>query len=272
MHGTSLLRPIWYPDWSADVCAVVASGESVKAIDLRVLKDRCKVLVVNNNYQLAPWADALYAADKGWWEQYRDALRFAGLKITHDSNFAAHHNLHRVELLEEEPSKSVISVDRPGHLARGGHSGFQAINLATQFGSRRQIWIGFDLHGEHWHGKHEGRLRNARPHTLARWAESLDAQAPVLAGLGVEVVNCSAVSVLAAYRKMNLDNALAHFGVILNGRPDEEAVNFDAAETYLRLARVAHALGNTAEFIAARKLVMVALRVEDVAPARRGGS
>ncbi len=202
----------WFPDWSGQVAAVVASGESVSQELVDRLKGRCRVLVVNNNYQLAPWADVLYACDGRWWDRYRDALEFAGLKVTQDANAAKVHKLHRVQLIEEEPEDSRISVETKGIIARGGHGGFQAINLAVQFGASRLLLVGFDLCGDHWHGKHE-RLSNPRPITLEKWVKTLDRQASVFQELGVEVVNCSDRSALTAYRKMSVEQALQQFGV-----------------------------------------------------------
>lgn len=216
MHGTlpagDAVAPAWFPDWSGDVCAIVAGGESVSRDAVDRLKGRCRVLVINNGYQLAPWADALYACDGRWWAKYPDAGQFAGLKITQDSNAAKTHNLHHVELIEENWKESRITAERKGLIARGGHSGFQAVNIAVQFGATRHLWFGFDFRGDHWHGRHE-ELMNPRPASLVTWAGILDRQSPILAALGVEVVNCSERSLLTAYRKMTVDEALQHFGV-----------------------------------------------------------
>lgn len=204
--------PAWFPDWSGEVCAIIASGQTVSQCDVDLLRGRCKVIVVNNNYQLAPWADALYAADGKWWNEYPDAVNFAGLKITRDHNICSYYGLHEIELIEEaDASKSIFSVTTKGVLARGGNSGFQAINLAIQFGAKRHIWIGFDFYGEHWHGKHPAKLANPRINTLARWARTLDNQVQVLAELGVSVINCSPNSVLKSYPKMDVASALDSF-------------------------------------------------------------
>lgn len=208
MHGT--IAPGWFLDWRGEVCAIVASGESVSQEIVEQVRGRCRVIVVNNNFQIAPWADVLYACDGKWWSKYPDALRFPGLKVTQDANAAKVHKLNLVRLLDEKPEQSRISVTEKGILARGGNGGFQAINLAVQFGAMKQIWLGVDFCGDHWHGKHEG-LSNPREGSLKRWAVTLDAQAPILTSLGVEVVNCSEVSILKNYRKMSVADALDLF-------------------------------------------------------------
>lgn len=45
-----------------------------------------------------------------------------------------------------------------------------------------------------------------------------------------------------------------------------EPVDFDAAARFLQTAREAHEAGNDARFIAARKLVLVALGIDDAPP------
>lgn len=212
--ATKTSPPGWFPDWSSDVCAIVASGPSVTREDVETLKDRCRVAVVNNNHQLAPWADLLYAADGKWWGHYKAASCFDGLKVTSDAAAATAHRLHHVVLLGDiDTDHDRIDVARPGWIARGGNSAFQLVNIVTQLGVKKQIWIGFDFLGSHWHDNHPDPLKNPRPHTLEKWCKRLDAQAPILSGLGVEVINASAQSALSAYRKMPLADALAHFGV-----------------------------------------------------------
>ena len=59
---------------------------------------------------------------------------------------------------------------------------------------------GFDMHGGHWYPDHA--RRNPTDDMLAKWREQLDADAPVYAAMGVEVVNASPTSSLSAYRKV----------------------------------------------------------------------
>lgn len=66
-------------------------------------------------------------------------------------------------------------------VGRGGHSGSHAIHLARDFGSRRVVLVGFDL-------------------------GLLDADAGKFAG--IEIVNASPSSMLRAYPKMGLMEAL----------------------------------------------------------------
>lgn len=100
-------------------------------------------------------------------------------------------------------------VFTPGRTGWGGNSGFHALNLAVQFGARDIVLIGYDMTGDHWHGRHGGRLRNPDSANLANWRAKLDGVAPQLRALGVRVVNASRRSTLKAYPKRSLAEALA---------------------------------------------------------------
>jgi hypothetical protein len=107
--------------------------------------------------------------------------------------------------------RDAILTDAPGVIGGGGNSGFQAINLAVQFGAARIVLVGFDMtlaHGAHWHGRHPARLNNPTMVTTAKWRERLDAVAPAFAALGIEVLNASPISALTAYRKVSIEEAL----------------------------------------------------------------
>jgi hypothetical protein len=104
-----------------------------------------------------------------------------------------------------------LMVNRFGAIGFGGNSGFQAINLAVQFGCAKIVLVGFDMHdrdGLHWHGEHDGGLNNPTGKSLARWRAALDAQAETLRRLGVTVLNASQGSALTAFPKVPLDEAL----------------------------------------------------------------
>lgn len=166
-------------------------------------------MVVNRSYELAPWADILYGGDQNFWEQYPKAFGFVGLKVTSNEKVAARHNIHHVEYLREtDPNAHKMVFDRTGLVAHGGNTGFKAVNLSAQFKPRAMMLIGFDMIGKHWHEDHAQPLKNPRPQTMEKWRERLDAQAASLRDQGMEVVNCSEISLLASYRKMSVQAAL----------------------------------------------------------------
>jgi hypothetical protein len=206
-----LARPAWWPDWRGETCVIVASGPSAKDADLDRARGRARVVAVNDSWRLAPWADALYAADFAWWRHNRGCPTFGGLKLAGDARAAG-----------EDWGVQAVTVrkadDRPwfddlGSVGRGGgNSGFQALNLMAQVGCSPIILVGFDMtldHGVHWHGKHPKALSNPTAERAKAWRRCTDAAAPAFAQRGVRVLNASAISALTAYLKIDLSEALA---------------------------------------------------------------
>lgn len=113
--------------------------------------------------------------------------------------------------MKVEKSQDKLLVGMFGTLGWGGNSGFHALNLAVQFGAKWIALVGYDMRcdrGLHWHGKHIPGLNNPTPQNVERWRRVTDEAAPMLAALGVTVVNCSPISALTAYPKMSLKEAL----------------------------------------------------------------
>lgn len=203
------MRPKWWPDWTGETVVLVAGGPSAADAPLEAVRGRTRAIVVNEGYRLAPWADALYAADWGWWHARRGLPEFAGMKMTEHKRAAEEWGLRRVEVLKQDDR---ISFE-PGVIGSGGNSGFQALNLAVQWGARRIILVGYDAtldHGVHWHGRHGEGLRNPTVNLVRRWRRALDGAAKVLRERGIEVINASPISALENYPKMSLEAALGH--------------------------------------------------------------
>lgn len=199
----------WFPDWRGRACVVVGSGPSAGGLDLGQAEGRAEILCVNESWRLAPFARVLYACDGAWWRVRGGVPDFGGLRVTGDERAARTYGLQRVRI---ETANDRLQLRRAGVIGYGGNSGFQALNLALQFGASRIILAGFDMtlaDGVHWHGAHGGGLRNPSAQSLARWARVLDAQAPLLQRLGVTVLNVSPVSALTAFPKVSLEDALA---------------------------------------------------------------
>lgn len=135
---------------------------------------------------------------------------FGGLKVTQDAEAAQQFGLRRVTLDDIKPRH--LTFDRFGKIGSGGNSGFQAVNLVAQTGAAKIVLIGFDMslaQGVHWHGRHPPGMNNPSGISLASWRDGLDAAAPKLAALGIEVLNVSDQSALTAYPKVTLKDALA---------------------------------------------------------------
>jgi hypothetical protein len=204
--------PDWFPDWRGATCIIVGSGPSAADAPLAPGSHRC--IAINNSWRLVPWADALYATDYAWWEREAGVPEFGGLKISQDCRLKDR-PAWGIRTVTVWTSQDQLLITTPGEIGWGGNSGFAAINLAVQFGAKRIVLVGFDMRidrGMHWHGKHGPGLNNPSQDSVRRWRRVIDEQAPILAALGVEMVNASPISALTAYPKMDLREALAANG------------------------------------------------------------
>lgn len=189
---------LWTPPagWRDRTVAVMASGPSMnqRAADA-VRAAGLPAIVVNNTFRLAPWADILYAADPEWWHLTPDARAFSGVKVS----------ISPVSGTQRVEGSGVDGIDlHPGYVRTGNNSGYQALQLALQAGARRILLLGYDMTGTHWHGPHIAGLRNTTDETFRRWIAHYSSAAPMIAALGVEVVNCSLQSALTCFRKADL--------------------------------------------------------------------
>ena len=161
----------------------IASGTSLTKEDVNYCQGKASVYVVNNCYQIAPWADVLYACDEEWWDHYKP--EFAGAKWTLNENASKKYNLNYIEHDAE-----ALFCDKE-RIATGNNGGFQALNLAFIHGFRRILLLGYDFQnsGQHWHGRHKGRLHKSPD--MRRWIRHMENAYPLMQNAGLEVINCS---------------------------------------------------------------------------------
>lgn len=203
-------KPDWWPDWEGQICAIIASGPTAKKAPIERLKGKAKVIVINESYQLCPWADVLYGCDAAWWRMRCGVAGFNGMKISQDQDACAMYK--EIRKVNVDKHSNDLMIGTIGNLGAGGNSGFQSLNLAVQFGVYKILLIGFDMRvdlGEHWHPRHQMPLSNPHPNdNLPRWRKAIDGAAETLKILGIKVINCSSISMLQAYPKMTVEEAL----------------------------------------------------------------
>jgi hypothetical protein len=202
----------WWQDWRGECAAIVACGPSAKTAPVELLRDRIHVIAINASFRLVPWAEILYCCDLAFWRNYKDAVKFAGLKLSHDQTACREYRLHHIAI--EQVGGNELLVERPSYVGAGGNSAFQALNLAVQFGATGIMMIGVDCtleHGDHWHGRHPMPMCNPAQSNVDRWIIAFEGAAPRLRALDVDVVNCSPVSKLTQYPKVTIAEALARW-------------------------------------------------------------
>lgn len=157
--------------WPGQMVACVAGGPSLLDSDLAALQlEQIPTIAVNNAWQRVPWADVLYAADRDWWQwQAQEGVT--------DEQLPPH--LFGMDPLAVEYRPKLVCLKRgaddglcrsPDALASGGHSGYQAINLACHLIDWHGtiLLLGYDMqpgpNGQHhWHVDHpNGRHVNYR--------------------------------------------------------------------------------------------------------------
>lgn len=200
-----------WPDWSGKPAVVIGTGPSA-AIELEVARGRATVFAVKSTWRLAAWADALYACDRSWWIANDGVPDFRGLKFSPSPIVCSvYSDVTKVRL----KARAAILTDEVGTIgcglrSGGGHSGFQAINLAVQFGAKRILLVGFDMtlaNGAHWTDDYRG-VAPPDANRVESWRVAMDGCAAQFRDLGIEVVNCATASALTAYPKVPLNEAL----------------------------------------------------------------
>lgn len=196
----------------------MASGQSLTADHAEMVRKwrvlspegRRRVIAINTTYQLAPFADVLYACDVEWWDLYAQKVAegewkpFEQQRWTQDIRAAERHGCRYIQ-----SANSPGLSRRPGLVHQGGNGAYQAIGLAVQAGARRIVLLGLDLHGTHWHGTHPRPLSNPQQYLFDIWKRNYARLADDLRQEGVLVVNSSPGTALDAFPVRDLEEALA---------------------------------------------------------------
>lgn len=200
----------WWPDWRGETVAIIASGPSAKQVDVELLVRHCRVLAIKENVELFTEAEVVYGCDGAWWKHRRGLPDFKGIKIGWDECACAEFGLRRAFITDKKCDE--LLLDEPMHIGSGGNSGFQALNLAVQFGAPRIALVGFDMTdrpGAHWYGRNNWPgANNPSEDNFRRWRAAFDNAAPVLSELGISVVNVASFSALKSFPRIGLADAL----------------------------------------------------------------
>lgn len=150
-----------------------------------------------------------------WWRHRRGLPEFGGLKVCWAGNgLDGHPEIARVEIAKRgrDAYANEMVFGQPGHIGGGGNSGFQALNLAVNFGSRLVLLVGFDMVEDaklHWYGRNNWPgANNPDRMCFRRWTDAFEAAALRLRTAGVEVLNASPKSSLQCFEKVTIDGYL----------------------------------------------------------------
>lgn len=200
-----------WPDWRGEVAIIIASGPSLKKQDVEMCRGRGKVIAIKKCVELTPWADVVYGCDGPWWRSVQGLMKFEGLKLAHEPTVCnSEWGIRKVDI--PDPKCNRFLFDKVGTIGSGGNSGFQAMNLAAQFGVSTIITLGFDMGGEtggHWYGRNNWmQANNPDQWCYQRWQRAFAISAPELKARGIEVINASRNTALTCFRRMSIGEAL----------------------------------------------------------------
>lgn len=188
---------------------IAASGPSLRAEDVARFRGLCPVIVINNTFRVAPWADVLYSCDHKWWKEYLAEVQqqgFAGERWTCSVRARREFGLHWVQGLSgtgHDPAEDAIR--------HGLNSGMQSLSLAAKWGATRLLLLGFDHQrgvdgAKHWHADHAPARLNTTPEWKNHIA-GMNLLVQQLAAAGVEVLNATRETALEIPR-ISVDQAV----------------------------------------------------------------
>jgi len=203
--------------WPGSTVVCVAAGPSLTPADVDACRGRARVIAVNRSVELAPWADAFFAADGRMWHWEADRLaRFAGLTFSLELTAAA--RAAGCVLLRNRGIWGLSSD--PGAICNGRNSGYGAINLAVLLGAVRIVLLGYDCGpgpdgAKHWHPDHPN---GAGPTDLIfrSWRGAFRSLVEPLAAAGVTILNASRATTLDMFPRVALADVLD--GILDNQR------------------------------------------------------
>jgi hypothetical protein len=207
--------------WPGATFVIVAGGPSLTAEQVNACRDRhdahgsrVRMIVINDGYRLAPWADVLYFCDCKWWGSFRHGEKlkaWQGLIVRMDGG---HYNFGdpRIKVMRNCETGPGLATQRDG-LNTGRNSGYQAINLAVHLGAKRIVLLGYDMQAAtdrgrpktHWFGDHPG---GTSPSVYDQFLPWFDTLVKPLAAKGIEIVNCTPGSRLRAFPQRKLGEVL----------------------------------------------------------------
>lgn len=219
------MRQYWTApeQWPGATVVCVAGGPSLTQAQVDACREReldgsrVRVIVINDGYRVAPWADVLYFCDDRWWEWHAKKVgAWAGLIVRLDGGKYDFGD-KRIKVMRNDSHDGDRQVgglaDRRDALRTGRNSGFQAINLAVHLGAKRIVLLGYDMQPRleggrtkmHWFGDHPGGTSDRVFDTMLPHFQTL---VDPLRRRGVEVLNATPGSRISCFPKVSIEQVL----------------------------------------------------------------
>ena len=218
-----------------ETVVIIATGpslnkEQIEEVEKAHKAGKCRVITINNSYQLAPWADIHVACNDNWWDYYwknDEVLRkMKADKWTRYLHQAEEFDIHFIDSIVKDGLSKDPSVI---HINKG--SGPIAINLATLYGFKKLILLGHDMkfakdyNGKqkqpgstprHYFGEYPKEMqhfpvsRNSIDNNgvIIGLISAYNGMVEDLKSMNIDVVNCTPGSHLPTFRKSTLAEEL----------------------------------------------------------------
>lgn len=207
----------------------IASGPSLSEEQIRLTRaarerDACRVIAINDNYLIAPWADLCYFADAHWYHWHAEGLAkswpwarftaqdvraawaaFEGQRVTIEHPGA----IDRPDVLVLKKQGSEGFQDDPRGVTTGRNGGYQALQIAVKAGGNPIALLGYDMKRGRTTHAHNGHPRGAQDSDFRTFLHRFTSIQRPIEALGVRVVNCSRDTALNAFEKVDLASVLA---------------------------------------------------------------
>lgn len=157
-------------DW-----ALLAPGPSARELVPKIPKS-CLLGVIGNAFELVDRAEFLVSADRGWWMQHPEAMRFPAKLLC---NFP--------DIVDVPSMKAAPDLN----------SGLLGLMQAVLEGATTIRLYGFDMHGSHFFGQYNNGLRNTTE--LRREAFIKQYNHWAATHKSIKVLNCTPGSALQCF-------------------------------------------------------------------------
>lgn len=215
--------------WEGKKVVCIAGGPSVTkemldVVEAARLRDEVRVIVINDMYLVAPWADLCYFADAKWFKwQGQHNKAWPWVRFTHDEVKKAWREfkgervtIKHIDNVSGPDIHVLVNLGAEGLSPRndgvmtGHNSGFQVMNIAAHSGGNPIYLLGYDMQFDrgrsHSHTGHPNKSVEGSYHDFAQKFSTL--QRP-FEERKISVVNCAPSSRIACWPKGDIASLLA---------------------------------------------------------------
>jgi len=221
--------------YEGETAVLIATGPSINEDQIGIVQQahqegKCRIITVNNAYQIAPWTNAHLSCNDNWWKHYwpkDEVLReMPADKYTRYPDLAKKYGILYIHTIVKDGLSTNPSVL---HINHG--SGPLAMNLASLYGINRLLLIGHDMkfsknydgrkkkvgsNKRHFFGEYPKELQHwpsvkvglSKPGTLDGLIEAYKKMVPQLQSIGMKVINCTPNSDLKCFPMSTLEKEL----------------------------------------------------------------